>query len=115
MSSRRWEDRSTVTVAERPATFEFITEGRVDGRTPMTARWRNRYEIGPTEDGCRVMHSLALVQVTNPLLRLRLPVLRYLAFKVGIPLASSRGLRNLIAMAEAREAIDSRAPGRLAS
>jgi hypothetical protein len=100
---------------QRPATFEFITEGRVDGRRPMTSRWRNRYEITPTEQGCRFIHSLALLQVTNPRLRLRLPVLRYLAFKVGIPLASGRGLRNLVAMAEAREAIDPRAPGRLAS
>src|ERR1700674_4477625 len=46
MSVERWEDRSTVTLAARPATFEFVTEGRVgNGPKAMRARYVSRYEI----------------------------------------------------------------------
>jgi len=103
MSRAHWEDRSTVITAERPRLFEFITEGRVAVRKPMTATFLNRYLITPDGEGCRVTHQLRVVEVINPMLRLRYPM-RIAVLKFGVPLSSGRGLRNLLRMAELREA-----------
>jgi hypothetical protein len=102
MSSSHWEDRSTVTIADAPSVFEFETEGRVKGRRTMTSRWRSRYEIQRVSAGCVVTHRLALLSVDNPVLRLRSPM-RPMTFKVGIPMLSGRGLRNLLKLAEQHE------------
>ena len=102
-SKLHWEDRSEVTVADRPSAFDFITEGEVAARRIMRARWLNRYEIVPLETGCVVHHKLALLEVANPLTRLRVPLLRWTAFQVAIPKLSGRGLRNLVAFAEAQQ------------
>jgi Polyketide cyclase / dehydrase and lipid transport len=102
MSTSRWEDRSTVTVADAPTVFEFDTEGRVKGRRTMTSRWRSGYEIQPVSGGCVVTHRLALLSVENPVLRLRSPM-RAFTFKFGIPMFSGRGLRNLLKLAEQHE------------
>lgn len=99
MSGHHWEDRSTVIAAERPRLFEFVTEGRVAARRPMLATCLNRYLIEPAGAGCRVTHELRLLEVTNPIARLRFPM-RIMVFKVGIPFGSGRGLRNLLRMAE---------------
>src|SRR5438270_5867654 len=45
MSARRWNDRSTVTVADRPRRFEFTTEARAGDGRAMTATYSHRYEI----------------------------------------------------------------------
>src|SRR5260370_7592112 len=45
MSVRRWKDSSTVTVADRPRTFEFIPEARPRDRNPTTPPTRHRYQI----------------------------------------------------------------------
>jgi hypothetical protein len=105
MSRHTWEDMSTVTVADRPRVFEFVTEGQGGGAKRMASQWLNRYEIQPGDDGCRISYQLSLLRVTNPFLRLSMPGFRNLTWKIGIPQVSSRGLRNLAAMAEEREGV----------
>jgi hypothetical protein len=101
MSARRWQDRSTVTAAFRPSTFEFVTEAEVgSGRKAMLARYRHRYELAPTGAGCTVTYTMLQEQIANPFLRLSLPVIRQLMWSVGIPMFAGRGFRNLLADAE---------------
>jgi polyketide cyclase/dehydrase/lipid transport protein len=104
MSTRRWEDRSTVTVADRPRTFEFTTEGKAGEHRAMSARYRHRYEISPEAGGSRVTYTLTQVTISNPMLRLALPGIRQLTWRMAIPMLASRGLRNLSALAEERVA-----------
>ncbi len=104
MSGRRWEDSSTVTVAVRPSTFEFETEGRVgSGRKAMLARFTHRYEVAPAEGGSTVTYTMTQEQMANPVLRLALPVVRQMMWRFGIPMFSGRGFRSLLRDAE-REA-----------
>jgi len=52
MSLRRFEDDSKVTVAQRPNTFEFVTNSTMRrGKRPMAATYRHRYEIAATPEG----------------------------------------------------------------
>lgn len=100
MSARRWEDRSTVSVADRPRTFEFTTEGKAGERHPMTVRFSHRYEMSPEAGGSRVTYSLRQLEINNPMLRLGLPGIRQMTWRFAIPWFAGRGLRNLLAMAE---------------
>ncbi len=101
MSRKRWEDISTVTAAARPSAFEFVTEGRVgSGRKAMVARFTHRYEVAPAEGGSIVIYTMTQEQVSNPLLRLALPVIRQTMWRVGIPMFAGRGFRNLLRGAE---------------
>jgi hypothetical protein len=102
MSVRHWEDRSTVTAAARPSTFEFVTEGQVGtGGRAMTARYRHRYEMTTAPGGSTVTYTMIQEQIANPLLRLAIPLLRQMMWSVGIPMFAGRGFRNLLADAEA--------------
>jgi hypothetical protein len=101
MSSRRWEDRSTVTVADRPHTFEFVTHAAVHGPSrTMEATYRHRYEIAPAPGGSTVTYSFTQLEITNPVLRLGLPGVRTMTWLVAIPYFAGRGFRNLLAAAE---------------
>jgi polyketide cyclase/dehydrase/lipid transport protein len=101
MSSRRWEDRSKVTAAERPTTFEFITAATARGsRRSMQATYRHRYEISAAPGGSKVSYSMTQLAISNPLLRLGLPVVKNLTWGLGIPMMAGRGFRNLLAGAE---------------
>ncbi|HEX9098101.1 MAG TPA: SRPBCC family protein [Candidatus Dormibacteraeota bacterium] len=97
MSKRRWEDRSTVTVADRPRAFEFVTEGTLGERNPMTGRYQHRFEIAPEAAGSRITYTVSQLAVANPTLRYSLPVLRQLVWRIVFPKLSERGLRNLFA------------------
>jgi hypothetical protein len=101
MSFRRFVDRSRVTVAERPYTFEFLTSSTVH-RTErsMEATYRHRYEIAPTSSGAIVTYELTQLSVANPFLRLSLPVVREMSWGVALPFMAGRGFRNLLAIAE---------------
>jgi hypothetical protein len=102
MSVKRWEDRSTVTAAVRPSTFEFVTEGQVGhGRKAMMARYVHRYQIAAAQGGSTVTYTMTQEQIVNPFLRLALPVIRQMMWSVGIPMFAGRGFRNLLADAEA--------------
>jgi hypothetical protein len=103
-SGRRFDDRSRVTVAERPSVFEFVTEATVPGRRPMRATYRHRYELEVNGDGCRVRYTFRQEDLVDPLLRLSLPIVRDVSWKVGMPMMMRPGLRNLVRAAEARAA-----------
>jgi hypothetical protein len=100
-SVRRWQDRSEVTQAVRPSLFEFVTEATAArGPKVMAATYRHRYELLPTDKGCRVSYSCRQERIAGPMLRLRLPVIRAMAWRVGIPMMMRRGFRNLLRLAE---------------
>ena len=100
MSVRHWEDHSTVTAAERPRVFEFITEARNGGAKGMRARYRHRYELAPEAYGSRVTYTITQLEVTRPMLRMALPGIRDLTWGMAIPMLCGRGLRNLLVLAE---------------
>ena len=101
MSLRRWADSSTVTVAARPLTFEFVTHATVHrSRRSMEATYRHRYEIAAAPGGSEVTYVFAQLEVVNPFLRLALPLVRAMTWRVGIPFLAGRGFRNLLATAE---------------
>ena len=103
-SGRRFDDRSRVTVAERPSVFEFVTETVVPGRRPMRATFRHRYELEVNGDGCRVRYTFRQEDLVDPMLRLSLPIVRDMSWKVGMPMMMLPGLRNLVRAAEAQAA-----------
>jgi hypothetical protein len=101
MSMRRFEDHSNVTVAQRPHAFEFVTNSAVRrGKRPMAATYRHRYEIAATPEGSDITYTMTQLRATNPFLRLSLPGIRTMSWRVGIPFMSGRGFRNLLAEAE---------------
>ena len=69
MSVRRWHDRSVVKVADRPRTFEYLTEAST-GPKGMAARYSHRYELVPTDSGSRITYTLTQLDATRSLLRL---------------------------------------------
>ena len=108
MSSQRWVDRSNVTAAARPNTFEFVTTATTrGGRRSMEATYRHRYEIEAAPGGSKVSYTMTQLAASNPLLRLSLPVVRELTWRLGIPFMAGRGFRNLVAFADQRAQQDS--------
>ena len=102
MSVRKWEDRSTVTAAESARVFEFVTHATVHrSRRSMEATYRHRYEIAAAPGGGSVVtYEFTELNSLNPFLRLGLPVVRTMTWRVGIPFLAGRGFRNLLAIAE---------------
>jgi hypothetical protein len=107
MTAKRWEDRSTVTVAARPETFEFVTEARAGA---MTARYMHRYDIAPAQGGSTVTYTMTQEQIARPFLRLGLPVVRQMMWSVGIPMFAGRGFRNLLKESQASKTVMSQVP-----
>ena len=90
--------------------FEFVTTATARGaRRSMEATYRHRYEIEATQGGSKVSYSMTQLAVSNPLLRLGLPVVRELSWRLAIPFMAGRGFRNLVAFAEQRARSGSRA------
>ena len=103
MSVRTWSDRSTVTIAERPDTFEFVTHATARRtRRSMEATYRHRYEITAAPRGSQVSYTLTQLEASHPFLRMALPVVRAMTWRVGIPFFAGRGFRRLLATAERR-------------
>jgi hypothetical protein len=101
MSLRRWSDVSTITIAERPGVFEFVTHATVHrSRRAMEATYQHRYEITEAPGGSEVSYTITQLEASNPFLRMALPVVRTITWRVGIPFLAGRGLRNLLAAAE---------------
>jgi hypothetical protein len=105
----RFADRSVVTEATRPREFEFVTESRLETRKGEVAEWTNvhRYELTPTEDGCRVTYRLRVARISalpGMLKLLNAPVLGSLARKASAGVGR-RGVQNLVALAEERAGI----------
>ncbi|MFN2569868.1 MAG: SRPBCC family protein [Candidatus Dormibacteria bacterium] len=109
MARKRWEDRSTVTVAARPSTFQFVTAGRAgSSSTSMVAQYTHRYEVAPAGGGSIVTYTMTEEHIANPFLRMALPVIRQLTWRLAIPMFAGRGLRNLVREAQAAAKVDFR-------
>ena len=105
MSPRHFEDRSAVTLAVRPSRFEFVTYATAHGaRGSMRATYAHRYEIVATPGGSVVTYTLTQLDIANPILRMALPVITNMLWRVGIPFMAGRGVRNLVATAEQQAA-----------
>ncbi len=109
MSVRRWQDISTVTSALRPLTFAFVTEATVARRgRPLRARYLHSYAITSCARGSLLTYELTQERITNPLLRLGLPVIRRITWKVALPWFAGRGFSNLVRDAESAVAVRQR-------
>jgi hypothetical protein len=107
MSVRTWSDRSTVTIAERPDTFEFVTQATARrARRSMEATYRHRYEITAAPGGSQVSYTFMQLEASHPFLRMALPVVRAMTWRVGIPFLAGRGFRRLLATAERRTTLE---------
>jgi len=103
MTRARWEDHNVVVRAD-PALVEFHTASIAvwpTGRRTV-ARWEHRYEIAPDGAGSRVVYRLRQAAMTDPPLRLRVPVMRTLTRRVMMPFFCQRGFTNLLQAAQRR-------------
>jgi hypothetical protein len=73
----------------------------------MEATYRHRYEIAAVPGGSEVSYVLTQLDISNPSLRLALPLVRTMTWRVGIPFLAGRGFRNLLAIAEQRANLES--------
>ena len=104
MSWQRWEDRSTVTVASRPSTFEFVTDAQARGfGREMATRLVHRYDIAPSDRGSLVTYTITEGHVSDPMLRFAIPGVRSVTWwMAGFMFAN--GLRNLLTAASRSDA-----------
>jgi len=108
MSLRRFEDHSKVTLAQRPHVFEFVTDAAIRrGKRSMAATYRHRYEIAATTEGSKVTYTMTELSGSNLLLRLSLPGVRNMTWRVGVPFMAGIGFRNLVAQAERGATLES--------
>jgi uncharacterized protein YndB with AHSA1/START domain len=98
----RWSDRSVVTEATRPRVFEFVTEGRRDGK-PGSRSWLltavHRYTIAAEGSGSRVTYTEELTRLVGAPWILRSRWLSPLIFRVSAKYMR-RGFDGLLALAE---------------
>ena len=100
----RWSDRSVVTEATRPEVFEFVTEGRREGKLdsdPWLATAVHRYEIAREPEGCVVTYTEELTRLDGAPRMLVTPGISRLMFRMAAKYMR-RGFDGLIAMAEDR-------------
>jgi hypothetical protein len=102
MSRAHWADRSVVVRAEPASVFEFHTESVAEGRGGRQShfRWEHRYDIAADGGGSRVAYRMRRTSMTNPPLRMRVPLMRDVTHRVMIPLLCRRGFDNLLAAAD---------------
>jgi hypothetical protein len=98
-----FRDRSVVTEATRASLFGFVTQARLTTKNGAVADWTNvhRFEIEPTDGGCRVTYTIRVASITalpGQLRMFNIPVLSGLLMKLAQ--GPKRGLRNLVALAE---------------
>jgi hypothetical protein len=100
----RWSDRSVVTEAMRPEVFEFVTEGRREGK-PGSRPWLStavhRYGIALEPGGCRVTYTQDLTRLAGAPRILLAPGISWLLFRISAKYMR-RGFEALLAMAEER-------------
>src|SRR6266545_725391 len=100
----RWSDRSVVTEATRPEVFEFVTEGRREGKPgsrPWLATAVHRYVIAPEAGGCHVTYTEDLTRLEGAPWILRTPGVSRIVFRVSAKYMR-RGFDGLLALAEER-------------
>jgi hypothetical protein len=99
-----WSDRSVVTEATRPEVFEFVTEGRRQGKpgsSPWLSTAAHRYVIVPDAGGCRVTYTEDLTRLDGAPWIFRTTGPSRLAFWISAKLMR-RGFNGLLALAEER-------------
>lgn len=108
----RWTDRSVVTEATRPEVFEFVTEGRRDGK-PGSQPWLStavhRYEITRSSRGCRVTYTEELTQLAGAPRIMLAPGISRIVFRISAKYMR-RGFDGLLALAEERSSGTSTMP-----
>jgi uncharacterized protein YndB with AHSA1/START domain len=102
----RFGDRSVVTEATRPSTFEFVTEAGLETKKGKRSDWTvvHRYELTPKGTGCRIAYTIRLTRISDlvgMLAIFNVPGLSTLALK-GSAGVARRGVKNLAAVAEER-------------
>jgi hypothetical protein len=106
----RWSDRSVVTEATRPHTFEFVTDGRREGKhgsAPWLLTAIHRYEIVPEAGGSLVTYTQDLTRLEGAPWILSARGLNRIVFRVSARYMR-RGFDGLLSMSADREA---QAPG----
>src|SRR5919106_313993 len=101
----RWSDRSVVTEATRPEVFEFVTDGRRQGKPgsrPWLATAVHRYEIAREGGGCRVTYTEDLTRLAGAPGIFYAPGISRLIWKISAKYMR-RGFDNLLALAEEEE------------
>jgi hypothetical protein len=100
----RWTDRSVITEATRPEVFEFVTEGRREGKPgsrPWLSTAAHRYEITPISGGCHVTYTQELTQLAGaPRIMVARGISRII-FRISAKYMR-RGFDGLLALAEER-------------
>lgn len=102
----RFTDRSVVTEATRPATFEFVTEARLETKKGARIDWTlvHRYELTPDGAGCRIDYTVRITRISELVGMLKvfgLPGVSRLAMKASAGVGR-RGVQNLARVAEER-------------
>jgi Polyketide cyclase / dehydrase and lipid transport len=104
MSLSRSENENEVIEARRPEILEFHTNALIVWRSGKRteARYGHRFEIEADGTGSRVVYRLRQTSISNPPLRIRLPVMRIITHRVMIPMFCRRGFVNLLRTAGRR-------------
>ena len=100
----RWSDRSVVTEATRPEVFEFVTDGRRQGKPglrPWLCTAVHRYVIAPEAGGCKVTYTEDLTRLDGAPWMLRTPGFSRIVFRVSAKYMR-RGFDGLLTLAEER-------------
>jgi hypothetical protein len=102
MTRTRSNDRSVVVRAEPGALLEFHTTSTATWRGGLhtEARWEHEYRIEPDGSGSRVTYRLRSAGLTGTPLRMRVPVMRTMTYRVMVPFLCRRGFNNLLRSAE---------------
>ncbi|MGA9162234.1 MAG: hypothetical protein WB297_15400 [Actinomycetota bacterium] len=105
MARSRSENENQVVEARPPEILEFHTDALIVWRSGKRteARYEHRFEIGSDGTGSRVVYRLRQTAISNPPLRMRLPVMRTMTHWVMMPLFAKRGFANLMRAAEAHD------------
>ena len=102
-----WSDRSVVTEATRPEMFEFVTEGRRQGkpgRGPWLLTAVHRYALAPEADGCRVTYSEDLTRLEGAPRIVFNRIVSRIVFRISSKYMR-RGFDALLAVAEERSGL----------
>jgi hypothetical protein len=98
----RWSDRSVVTEAIRPEVFEFVTEGRREGK-PGSRPWLStavhRYGIVSEPGGCRVTYTQDLTRLAGAPKVFTAPGVSRIVFRLSAKYMR-RGFEALLGLAE---------------
>jgi hypothetical protein len=102
----RFADRSVVTEAIRPRSFEFVTEAQLTTKKDQVVDWTlvHRYELSGEPSGCTIRYSIRTTRISELpglLVVMKLPVTSALVRRASAS-AIRASIRRLAAFAEER-------------